>query len=113
MSPGISAPIYNCTTDTPAVAPYKIKRTLGGIKMPKQPPAAIDPVASFLSYPAFNIGFKTSNPISVTTAPIIPVAAAKIAQVATVATARAPGTPFIATSKLLKSLSIIPDLSTI
>jgi hypothetical protein len=43
IKPGKKAPAYNLTTDTPAVAPYTISMTEGGIKMPKQPPAVIAP----------------------------------------------------------------------
>ncbi|MNJ03760.1 hypothetical protein D3C77_711970 [compost metagenome] len=43
MMPGPSAPAYNCTTDTPVVAPYTISMTEGGSKMPRQPPAVMDP----------------------------------------------------------------------
>ena len=47
---------------------------LGGIKIPKHPPAQIIPDANFLSYPALTIAGHASRPINVTTAPIIPVA---------------------------------------
>ena len=47
---------------------------LGGIKIPKHPPAQIIPDANFLSYPDLTIAGHASNPINVTTAPIIPVA---------------------------------------
>ena len=43
MMPGKKAPAYSCTTDTPAVAPYRISSTDGGIRMPRQPPAVIAP----------------------------------------------------------------------
>ena len=50
--------------------------------------------------------------MSVTTAPMMPVAAANMAQVAIVATASAPGTPDIASSRLLNSRSMMPERST-
>jgi len=60
---------------------------LGGIKIPKHPPAQIIPDANFLSYPALTIAGQASNPIKVTTAPIIPVAVEKSVQVIKAATA--------------------------
>ena len=47
---------------------------LGGIKIPKHPPAHIIPDANFLSYPALTIAGQAKSPINVTTAPMIPVA---------------------------------------
>ena len=49
---------------------------------------------------------KASRPISVTTAPTMPVAVAKIAQVTMVATASEPGTRAMARCRLLNSFSI-------
>ena len=46
IKPGKNAPAYNLTTDTPAVAPYTINITDGGIKIPKQPPAVMAPAES-------------------------------------------------------------------
>ena len=60
---------------------------LGGIKIPKHPPAQIMPDANFLSYPALTIAGQASNPINVTTAPIIPVAVENKVQVINAATA--------------------------
>ena len=60
---------------------------LGGIKIPKHPPAQIIPDANFLSYPALTIAGQASSPIKVTTAPIIPVAVEKSVQVIKAATA--------------------------
>ena len=47
-----------------------------------------------------------SKPMSVTTAPTMPVAVAKMAQVTMVATAKEPGTRAMAKCKLLNSFSI-------
>ena len=47
-----------------------------------------------------------SSPISVTTAPTMPVAVAKMAQVTSVATASEPGTRAMARCRLLNSFSI-------
>ena len=49
--------------------------------------------ANFLSYPALTIAGHASNPIKVTTAPIIPVAVEKSAQVINAATAIDAGKP--------------------
>ena len=46
ITPGKNAPAYSLTTDTPAVAPYTISMTEGGIKIPKQPPAVMAPADS-------------------------------------------------------------------
>ena len=74
------------------MAPYTINSTEGGIRMPKQPPAVMTPADSRTSYPARSICGKASNPINVTTAPTMPVAVAKTAQVTSVATPSDPGT---------------------
>jgi hypothetical protein len=60
---------------------------LGGIKIPKQPPAQITPEANFLSYPALTIAGQANKPINVTTAPIMPVAVENNVQVINAATA--------------------------
>ena len=59
--------------------------------MPRVPPAVTAPAASRVLYPALSIAGNASRPMSVTTAPMIPEAQAKIAQVTTVATASDPG----------------------
>ena len=51
---------------------------LGGIKIPKVPPAQIRPAESLVSYPVLIIVFPAIIPKIVTDAPTIPVAAAKI-----------------------------------
>ena len=66
---------------------------LGGISIPKHPPEQITPEANFLSYPALIIAGQASNPINVTTAPIIPVAVENKAQVIKAATAIDAGNP--------------------
>ncbi|MNL56355.1 hypothetical protein D3C87_1798440 [compost metagenome] len=106
MMPGKNAPAYNCTTDTPAVAPYTMSSTEGGIRMPRQPPAVMTPADSRTSYPARSICGKASSPINVTTAPTMPVAVANTAQVTSVATPSEPGTRASARCRLRNSLSI-------
>ena len=74
--------------------------------MPRVPPAVTTPAESRVLYPALSIAGKARRPISVTHAPMIPVAVAKIAQVITVATASDPGIREVARWRLLKSLPI-------
>ena len=64
---------------------------LGGIKIPRHPPAQMTPDANFLSYPALIIAGQANKPIKVTTAPIIPVAVENKAHVTKAATAIEPG----------------------
>ncbi len=74
--------------------------------MPRVPPAHTTPAESLTLYPALSIAGNARSPISVTTAPMIPEAVAKIAQVTSVATARDPGMREVARWRLLKSLPI-------
>ena len=60
---------------------------LGGIRIPKHPPQTNHSDTNFLSYPALIIAGQARSPISVTTAPIIPVAVENNAQVTSAATA--------------------------
>ena len=53
---------------------------LGGIKIPKVPPAVIVPAANLTLYPYLFIDFAAIIPKIVTDAPTIPVAAAKITE---------------------------------
>jgi hypothetical protein len=83
-----------------------MRSTDGGMRMPSVPPAVITPADSLTLYPDFSIAGNASKPISVTTAPMMPVAVAKTAQVARVATASEPGILPMARWRLRKSLSI-------
>ncbi len=74
--------------------------------MPRHPPAVTEPADSEMLYPARSIAGNASSPISVTTAPTMPVAVANTAQVTMVATASAPGTRTSDRCKLLNSFSI-------
>ena len=85
---------------------------LGGINIPRQPPEQITPEANFLSYPALIIAGQANNPISVTTAPIIPVAVENRAQVIKAATAIEAGKPCEANLIAKNSLDTMPALST-
>ena len=85
---------------------------LGGIKIPKHPPAQITPDANFLSYPALTIAGQASKPINVTTAPIIPVAVENKVQVINAATAIEAGSLCAANLIAKNNLDTIPALST-
>ena len=85
---------------------------LGGIKIPKHPPAQITPDANFLSYPAFTIAGHASKPINVTTAPIIPVAVENKVQVINAATAIEAGNLWAANLIAKNNFATIPALST-
>ena len=85
---------------------------LGGIKIPKHPPAQITPEANFLSYPDLTIAGHASNPIKVTTAPIIPVAVENKVQVINAATAIDAGNLCAANLIAKNNFATIPALST-
>ena len=85
---------------------------LGGIKIPKHPPAQITPDANFLSYPAFTIAGQASKPINVTTAPIIPVAVENKVQVINAATAIEAGNLWAANLIAKNNFATIPALPT-
>ena len=85
---------------------------LGGIKIPKHPPAQIMPDANFLSYPALTIAGQASNPINVTTAPIIPVAVENKVQVINAATAIEAGNLCAANLIAKNNFATIPARST-
>ena len=85
---------------------------LGGIKIPKHPPAQIIPDANFLSYPALTIAGQANSPIKVTTAPIIPVAVENKVHVINAATAIEAGSLCAANLIAKNNLATIPALST-
>ena len=85
---------------------------LGGIKIPRQPPAQIIPDANFLSYPALIIAGQANSPINVTTAPIIPVAVEKRTHVISAATAIDAGSLCDAKRIAKNNFATIPALST-
>ena len=60
------------------IGPITTSIMLGGIKIPKVPPAVIVPAASLTLYPDLFIDFAAIIPKIVTEAPTIPVAAANI-----------------------------------
>jgi hypothetical protein len=59
------------------IGPITTNIILGGIKIPKVPPAVIVPAASLTSYPDLFMDLAAIIPRIVTEAPTIPVAAAK------------------------------------
>ena len=85
---------------------------LGGINIPRHPPEHITPEANFLSYPALIMAGQANKPIKVTTAPIIPVAVEKSAQVIKAATAIEAGNLCEANLIAKNNLETIPALST-
>src|SRR6056300_1453901 len=87
INPGKIAAANSLNGDNCAITEYTINRILGGIKIPKHPPAQIIPDANFLSYPALTIAGQARRPIRVTTAPIIPVAVENNVHVIKAATA--------------------------
>ena len=85
---------------------------LGGMRMPRQPPAQITPAAKLVLYFARSIDGKASNPINVTTAPMMPVAVANKAQVASAAIAIDPGKRRAAICSVTNNRSTMFDRST-
>ena len=79
------AAIKRVTTETPTTGPKTTSSTLGGIKIPRHPPAVITPADMATSYLLFIMAGAARRPITVTEAPIIPVAVAN-----TVAVRRTP-----------------------
>ncbi|MNK97879.1 hypothetical protein D3C87_1182270 [compost metagenome] len=74
--------------------------------MPRHPPAVTAPAEIDVLYPARSMAGNASSPISVTTAPTMPVAVANTAQVISVATASEPGIHASARCRLRNSFSI-------
>ena len=64
---------------------------LGGISMPRVPPAATQPVANSMSYPRFLISGNAITPMVAAEAKLEPVQAAKAVQAKLVAKAIPPG----------------------
>jgi len=75
-SPGNMAPANNFPTEISAIGPYMTSMMLGGMRMPRVPPAATAPAESDLSYPLATIGAMAMIPIVVTEAAMTPVQAA-------------------------------------
>ena len=63
----------------------------GGIRIPRVPPAAIEPYISSFWYPRFSISGMAIRPIVAAVATLEPQTAPKMAQAKTLATARPPG----------------------
>ena len=73
------------------MAPYRIIGMLGGIRMPRVPPAATVPSTTVRLYPRDSISGIAIAPMVTAVATLEPEIAAKIAQAKTVATPRPPG----------------------
>ena len=78
-------------TDSSVTKPYTIIGKLGGIKIPKVPPAAKSPYTKFLLYPLLIISGIATTPIVAAVATETPDIAEKIPQDIIVATANPPG----------------------
>ena len=78
-------------TDSSVTKPYTIIGKLGGIKIPKVPPAAKSPYTKFLLYPLLIISGIATTPIVAAVATETPDIAANIPQETIVATANPPG----------------------
>jgi hypothetical protein len=78
-------------TDSSTRNPYKIIGILGGIRIPKVPPAAKRAVTNFLSYPASVIGLINRRPRAVVSAALDPVIPAKKVDAIRDTIARPPG----------------------
>ena len=78
--PGKIAAANKSITGISIIGPITTSIILGGIKIPKVPPAVIVPAANLTSYPDLFIDFAAIIPKIVTEAPTIPVAAAKITE---------------------------------
>ena len=76
----MNAPRNRSSVDTSRTGPITINIMEGGIKIPKVPPAVIVPAASLTLYPERLMVAPAIIPNSVTDAPTIPVAAAKIVE---------------------------------
>ena len=81
--------------------------------MPSVPPAQMMPAANEWLYRTFSMAGKARRPISVTTAPTMPVAVANRPQVMSAATPMEPGRFFEATLRVLNSRSTMLARSTI
>src|SRR5665648_1285872 len=79
----MKAPINNLPTEIPAAGPYTISIILGGIRIPKEPPAQILPVAKLLSYPRRIIDGSATSVSIVIEAAIIPTQDARIVPINT------------------------------
>src|SRR5699024_10954177 len=88
--PGIKPAISNLPIDSSVRAPYRIISVLGGINIPRPPPATIEPDTSFWSYLVSSISFDATTPIVPVVARLDPDEAAKNAEATTDETARPP-----------------------
>jgi hypothetical protein len=91
MIPGTMPEMRSFPTDCDVSMPKITRAMLGGISIPKVPPAAIQPVARALSYLYLLISGKATLENIAAGASELPQAAAKLAQAPTVAIARPPG----------------------
>jgi hypothetical protein len=76
INPGTIAAANNRTIETCNVGPMTTSIMLGGMRMPRVPPAVIAPAESATLYPDFFMRSPAINPIITTPGVTIPVAAA-------------------------------------
>ena len=90
MTPGTIAAANKSVTGTLSIGPITTNIILGGINIPRVPPAVIEPAAKRTSYFDLFIVLADMIPKIVTDAPTIPVAAPKIVATKSTATNKEP-----------------------
>ncbi len=88
----MTAAANRSVTGTSRIGPITTSMMLGGMRIPRVPPAVMVPAASFTSYLDRFMVFAAMMPRMVTDAPTIPVAAAKIVETNSTAMNSAPRT---------------------
>ena len=83
-------PANSLPTDTWDWLPMTMSMMLGGIRMPRVPPAQMQPLAKRLSYPYLSMTGMARSPMVTTEAPMMPVQAPKRVETTTTATAMPP-----------------------
>src|SRR5660397_91572 len=91
ITPGSTPPRKSFPMDTSTAMPYRIRVMLGGIRIPRVPPATMAPEATALEYPLLRISGIPAEPTAAAVAGDDPHNAAKIAETTTLVIARPPG----------------------
>ncbi len=92
ISPGITPARKSRPIEVSVAMPYRMKVIDGGMRIPKVPPAQIDPVATSSGYPRLRISGIPIFPIAAQVAGEDPVKAANSAQAPRLETTSPPGT---------------------
>ena len=92
-SPGNTAPMNSSPTDCWATTANRMARIEGGIRIPKVPPARMEPQARCGSYLRMSMAGNATIPMVTSAAPMTPTMAARIVEAMMVAEANAPGRP--------------------